>query len=198
MFTSSACCSICLTRDPCQDTQYHNWVEVIGNSLWLDSHHRSISMLLGTPRAIIPGTGVIYWSMKCTSRMGESLCTLGKRVLLNLHRDSIILLQAGPVEMYYTWNGPSTIGRGKKTGALLWNILPPFISSWLNLLPLLTNVFDMYNEVKFLKFPASLSSRTGGHILFPTDTFFWLPFFFPSIVMEAITAHIEALITFTQ
>ena len=125
MFTSSACCSICLTRGPCQGTQYHKWVKGLGNSHWLDSHSGSTFLLLGTPSRIMPGTGVMYCSEKSPFRMGESLCTLGEEELLNLHGDPIILLQAGLVEMHYTWNRASTIGRGEKMGAVLWNILPP-------------------------------------------------------------------------
>lgn len=38
---------------------------------------------------------------------------LGKRALLVPHWDPIILLQAGPTEMHYTWNGTCTIEGGK-------------------------------------------------------------------------------------
>ena len=45
--------------------------------------------------------------------------------LLNLHWDPVVLLQAGPVEMHYTWNGTYTIESGEEV--LLWHILhsPP-------------------------------------------------------------------------
>lgn len=47
---------------------------------------------------------------------------LGEEELRNLHWDPIVLLQAGPIETYYTWNGTCTIERGGKMRVPIWHI----------------------------------------------------------------------------
>lgn len=48
----------------------------------------------------------------------ELLHTLGEGELLSFPWDLTVLLQTGPIEMHYTWNGTYTIGRGGKCGGL--------------------------------------------------------------------------------
>ena len=50
---------------------------------------------------------------------------LGEEEPLSLHCDPIVLLQAGPVETHYTWNGTHTIEKGEKAWILVWHNLPP-------------------------------------------------------------------------
>ena len=54
-------------------------------------------------------------------------------------------------------------------------------------------MYGMYNQIKFLKLPTSLSSKPVGHILFSAGTIIWLPSLFSSLALKDITAHIEAL-----
>ena len=54
----------------------------------------------------------------------SNFAPLSEGVLLNLYWDSVVLLQAGPVERYYTCNGTHTIERKEKRGVLVWHILP--------------------------------------------------------------------------
>lgn len=73
---------------------------------------------------------------------------------------------------------------------------PQSFSSGLTALPSPVNIHDMYNQVKFLKLPTSLSSRPGGHILFFGSTFGCC--LCSRIVLEDVIAHIEALAKLTQ
>lgn len=66
----------------------------------------------------------LQFAMGSPAGMGE-FTPLDEEELLNLHSDPIILLQAGPVQTHYTWNGTCTIERGEKVGVLVWHIPPP-------------------------------------------------------------------------
>ena len=43
----------------------------------------------------------------------------------NLHWDHIVLLQARPLKIHYTWHGTCTIERGGVYGVLIWHIPLP-------------------------------------------------------------------------
>lgn len=58
---------------------------------------------------------------------------------------------------------------------------PQSISSSLTALPPLANTCGIYNQIEFLRLPTSLSSRPGGHVLFPTGTIILLPSLCPSL-----------------
>ena len=62
----------------------------------------------------------LEFAMVSLTGVGELLCTLDVGERFNLHWDPIVLLQAGPVEMHYTWNRICTIKR-EKLGSLIWH-----------------------------------------------------------------------------
>lgn len=76
---------------------------------------------LRTLSLIIPGKGIGYRNLQWDVTPGwvSYLVPLGGEELLSLPWDPIVLLQAGPVEMHYTWNGTHTTERGEKVGVLV-------------------------------------------------------------------------------
>lgn len=85
----------------------------------------------------------------------------------------------------------------EKVGVLVWYILAPVHLLTPDSAAFPANMCDINNQVKFLKLPTSLPSRSREHILFSTGVIIWTVFV-PSIVLEAIVLHIEALTKFTQ
>ena len=57
-------------------------------------------------------------------------------------------------------------------------------------------MYGIYNSVKFLELPTTLSLRLDGHILFSSAKV--AAVFIPSIDLVDIIAHIEAITKFTQ
>lgn len=121
--------------------------------------------------------------------------------LLSHRWDPIVLLQARSIETHYTgmehaslkeerrqgfWSGVSCPHSSPHT----WQFCPP---------PALVNMCSMHNQVKFLKLTTSLSSRPGGYILFSTERTDdnLAAILFPSIALEEVMAHREALTKFT-
>lgn len=117
--------------------------------------------------------------MGCPAGMDELLHTHGWGGTTQSPWDSVVLLQIGPVEMYYVRNGAHTIGGGEKVGVLFWHIPPPVYLLMSDRLPSPANMYGVYNEGRFLKLPTSPSSRPGGHALFSTGTLS-LPLSLPS------------------
>lgn len=60
--------------------------------------------------------------MGCPIGMGELLHTSGEVELHSLHQDPVVLLQAGPIETYSSWNGTRAIEKGVE---IYWHILLP-------------------------------------------------------------------------
>ena len=58
------------------------------------------------------------------------------------------------------------------------------IFSHLAMLPPPANIYGMYNQVRVLKLPTSLSSSPDGHILFLTGTIICLPSLFPRLARK--------------
>ena len=79
--------------------------------------------MLRTPSPAAPGKGVIYWNLwgDIPLRWVDSFTPLGEGALLSLHQDPVVLLQAGPAEMYSTWNG-TYHQRGEKVRS--WSGIP--------------------------------------------------------------------------
>lgn len=77
--------------------------------------------------------------------------SLGKGELLYLHWNPIIHLQAGLIEMFYTWNEAHTIERGENVEALVWYIQPPVYLLMPHKRPPLANMHGVHNQVWFLK-----------------------------------------------
>lgn len=97
--------------------------------------------------------------------------------LLNVHKDLIILLEAGPME--YTIPGMENLPlKEGVNGVLGLQHSPPTI--YLLSIVTLTNMYGMHNKVEFLKFPATPQGQVGT---FPPS---------PSIFLEDVIAHIEA------
>lgn len=114
---------------------------------------------------------LLEFAMGCCAGMCELLHIPGKRELLSLLWDPVVLLQTGPVEMYYAWNGLCIIERRRKWRSWSGICSPQFISSPL---PLLAHMYGMHNQVRCLMLPNSPSSRPGGCVLFSTGTI-WPP-----------------------
>lgn len=82
------------------------------------------AMLLRTSRPIMPGRGIDYGNFQWDIPLGgvSYFTSLGERGLTPSPLDPIVLPQAEPVEIDYTWNGTHTIER---RCVLVWQILPP-------------------------------------------------------------------------
>lgn len=89
-----------------------------GNSHCPDFYHGSTCYVL--PNCITPGKGdyLLEFALGHSTRMGEG-------ELLHLHWVPVVLPQAGPAEMHYTWNGMRTTGKEEKVRVLVSCILPP-------------------------------------------------------------------------
>ena len=69
---------------------------------------------------------LLKFAMRCPARVGaELLHTPEWGRTLNLYGDPIVLLQAGLVEMHYSWKGTHAIKKGEKVRVLVWHIPPP-------------------------------------------------------------------------
>ena len=110
---------------------------------------------------------------------------LGEGELLNHHWGPMVLLQAGPVEMHYIWNGTCTVARGQKVGVLVWHIPHPVHLFTPDSAPASSQRVRYAHQVKFLKLLTSLSSRPDGGFLFSTSMTFS-----PTIGLEDDVAHI--------
>lgn len=69
--------------------------------------------------------------------------------LLSLHWDLIVLLQTGPVEMCYTWNGTHTTERKEKVRVLVWHT-PPLVHLIPDGAAFPINMYAMHKQVKLL------------------------------------------------
>lgn len=98
----------CQIGDPCGDTQCHKGMEVLGNSHCSSSHHGSMSYAAENTKHHHTWEThyLLEFAMGHLSRMGVI-----SGELLRLHWDPVALLQAGPVQMHYTWNGTHTTER---------------------------------------------------------------------------------------
>lgn len=72
---------------------------------------------------------------------------MGKGELLRLRRDSVILLQAGPVEMHYTSTGTHTIEQGEKMGSCSGISHPHSVCSYLTVLPPPGNMYVTHKQI---------------------------------------------------
>lgn len=63
---------------------------------------------------------------------------------------------------------------------------PDAISSCLTVLPFPRQHVWYVQQVKFLKLPAFLSSRPGGHVRFPTSMIIWLSSLFPPLAWRTL------------
>ena len=164
-------------------------------------HHGSICMLPRTPSPIIPAKGIVSWNLHWDFPLGmvSYFVPLDERELLNLHWDPIVLPQAGPIEMHYIRNRTCTIEREEKVEGFWTEYLAPSPSPHIwhcCFLQPTCNMYGIYNPVKFLELPTTLSLRLDGHILFSSAKV--AAVFIPSIDLVDIIAHIEAITKFTQ
>lgn len=81
-------------------------------------------MLLGTLSPIMPGKDIIYLNWQWDVPLGwvNYFTPLGEVELHSLHQDPVVLLQAGPIETYSSWNGTRAI---EKRVEIYWHILLP-------------------------------------------------------------------------
>lgn len=83
------------------------------------------------------GKGIIYWNLQWEAPLGwmSDFTPLGEGELLSLHWEPSVLLQAGPAETHYTWNGTHTIGKGGEYGELAYPTPSPSPHAWQYFLP---------------------------------------------------------------
>ena len=110
------------------------------------------AMLLRTPGPITPGNCLLEFAIGRLTQIRD-FAPLGERKLCNLLRDPIVLLQAGPAETHYTWNGTHTIERGEKVGVLVWYISPPVRLLMPEIAASPASMYGVHNQVSFLKLP---------------------------------------------
>ena len=136
-------------------------------------------MVLRTPSPVTPGRGdqLLGFAIEHSTRMGEE----GP---LNLH-------SRYPAASWACWDASNLQGKvpgwKRRRGGLWSGVSCPQAFSSLTAPPPLANVYGIYNQIKFLRLPTSLSSRPGGHVLFPTGTIILLPSLCPGL--EDMTAH---------
>lgn len=120
--------------------------------------------------------------------------SLVEEELLNFHSDPTVLTEAEVVETHHTWNKIHIIERGEKA---IWHILPPIHLFTLTGLPPPAKMYSMYNWVRFVKLPTSLSLSPDRCIFSPLVQSLGHQLCL-SLVLEDIMAHTEALIKPTQ
>lgn len=149
------------TVDSCQGTQYCKDIEIIENSHCPDSHHRSMCYAAENTKSHL------HLGKKLSTKIFNGMSCQDGWVTLHLNPpwDPIILLQAGLVQMHYTWVWTRTIERGGKVES--WSSVScPQSISHLTVRPSLANMYALYKQVKFLKLPTSFSSSLGENALF--------------------------------
>ena len=146
-------------------TQDHKVMKIVGNSHYLNSGHGSIcyATINVKPLHALERNYLQEFAMRHTASMREKLCAPAW--------GGITLSPLGscwPGEMQSTQNGTHAIKRREIIGVPVWISCPRSISLCLIVLSPLANMCGRHHEIKFLKLPASHSSRPGGHVLFST------------------------------
>lgn len=150
---------------PWRRHKYHKGMEVLGNSHWPASHWGSMFHAAETTKPCYDWgkkNYVLEFAMVHPPRWVSYLHPLNEGKLFNLHWNSVVLMQDGPVEIY-TWNRTHITERKEKIGVLVWHILSP---GHLLMPGSAASRRGMYNQVRFLKLPTFLSSSQVGTFCF--------------------------------
>lgn len=134
---------------------------------------------------------LLEFAMGCPAGMGELLQTTEWEEIAQCPLGPIDLLQARTIETLYTWDGISTIKRGKKKSI---PVLLQSISSCLTMLSAPVNMYGRHNQLTFPRLPTYLSLRPGGHVLFST-IIIYSPSLSPPLAWRHLI-YVEDLMTF--